>query len=254
MDLGLDGRVYIVTGGSRGLGRAGAAALVGEGARVVLCARDPDRLERAAAELGGGDAAIPISGDLADEDLPERLIASAHARFGRLDGALISVGGPPAGSALDLTAQAWTDAFRTAFLGPLRLLTSIARSAGYEGASAVLILSTTVTQPLPGLAASNGLRPGLGMVAKELADTLGPAGVRVNSILPGRIDTDRVRELDAGAPDPGAARRTQEEQIPLRRYGLPEEFGRVAAFLLSPAASYVTGTALPVDGGFSRSL
>jgi 3-oxoacyl-[acyl-carrier protein] reductase len=252
MDLGLEGRVYIVTGGSRGLGRAAAAALVADGARVVLCSRDPAELEAAAAALGGSAAALPIPGDLVEDGLAERLVASAHARFGRLDGVLVSVGGPPHGSALEVTDEQWVDSFRTVFLGSLRLVTAVARSAGVEGASVVLVLSTSVTEPLPGLAVSNGLRPGLAMVAKSLADELGQAGIRVNAVLPGRIDTDRSRELDDATGDPDGTRRSLEERIPLRRYGQPEEFGKVAAFLLSPAASYVTGTSVAVDGGFSR--
>jgi 3-oxoacyl-[acyl-carrier protein] reductase len=254
MDLGLEGRVYIVTGASRGLGRATAEVLVAEGARVVLNARDEDRLNAASAQLGGADVALPIAGDLAEEDLASRLIASAHARFGRLDGAVVSVGGPPPGSALDVTGSTWREAFDTVFVGPVQLMTAVARSSGFEGTAIVVILSSSVRQPLHGLDVSNGLRPGLAMVAKSLADELGPAGVRINTLLPGRIDTDRVRELDARSADPTQARRSQESLIPLGRYGQPEEFGRAAAFLLSPAASYISGVALPVDGGFSRVL
>ncbi|WP_261376730.1 SDR family oxidoreductase [Nocardioides sp. J9] len=116
------------------------------------------------------------------------------------------------------------------------------------------MLSTSVRQPIPGLAISNGLRPGLAMVAKNLADELGPRGIRVNGLLPGRVATERVAELDAATGDADAARAATEAQIPLRRYGQPEEFGRVAAFVLSPAASFVSGVMVPVDGGMSRGL
>jgi 3-oxoacyl-[acyl-carrier protein] reductase len=116
------------------------------------------------------------------------------------------------------------------------------------------VLSSSVRSPLPHMAISNGLRPGLAMVAKTLADELGPAGVRVNGLLPGRIGTDRVAELDAATGDPERARLAALEQIPLGRYGDPEEFGRVAAFLLSPASSFVSGAMVPVDGGMLRSL
>ncbi len=139
------------------------------------------------------------------------------------------------------------------FLGSLRLATSVAAELG-DGGSIAFVLSTSAKAPIPGLAISNGLRPGLAMAAKTLADELGPRGIRVNGLLPGRVDTERVQELDALSGDAEAARTSGAASIPLRRYGDPAEFGRVAAFLLSPAAGYLTGVMLPVDGGASRSL
>lgn len=251
MDLGLRDHVFIVTGGSGGLGRATARELVADGARVVLSARHQASLDEAVDELG--ESAVGVVADNADTSTPGRLMERAREEWGRLDGVLISVGGPPAASVLDTPDHAWSDAFDSVFLGAVRLAREIGRSLE-RGGSVTLVLSSSVRSPLPGLAISNGLRPGLAMVAKNLADELGPAGVRVNGLLPGRIDTDRVRQLDEGTGDAAAARARAEAGIPLGRYGEPAEFGRAAAFLMSPASSFVSGVMLPVDGGMLRTL
>ncbi|MET7614758.1 SDR family oxidoreductase [Streptomyces seoulensis] len=246
MDLGLKDRVYIVTGASRGLGNAAARQLVADGAKVVVTGRDEQRVADAAAELGPDAVGVAVGN--AEEDAPERLIALARERFGRFDGILISVGGPPPGFVADNSDEQWRDAFESVFLGAVRL----ARAAAAEleaGGVIGFVLSGSVHEPIAGLTVSNGLRPGLAGFAKSLADELGPRGIRVVGLLPARIDTDRVRELDSMSADPVATRTANESRIPLRRYGTPEEFGRVAAFLLSPAASYLTGVMLPVDGG-----
>lgn len=251
MDLGLADRVYVVTGGARGLGRATADVLVAEGARVVLSGRSEETLAAAAAELG--DHASYVVGDNADPETAGRLMAAARDRWGRLDGALVSVGGPPRGPVTAITDHQWSAAFESVFLGAVRVAREVAAELG-EGGSIAFVLSTSVRAPLTDMAISNGLRPGLAMVAKQLADELGPRGIRVNGLLPGRINTERVAELDAAADDPEAARVASERSIPLGRYGEPSEFGRAAAFLLSPAASFVSGAMLPVDGGLLRSL
>jgi 3-oxoacyl-[acyl-carrier protein] reductase len=219
---------------------------------VVLGARDRGAVERAAQELGGKAHAVGVVADLGEAASAQRLVETAHSAYDGLDGALVSVGGPPAGSALDSTEEDWRDAFESVFLGALRLTRQVAGALGPDGGSIAYVLSSSVRSPIPGLAISNGLRPGLAGLAKTLADELGPRGVRVNGLLPGRVATDRTAELDASRDDPAAARREAEDRIPLRRYGTPEEFGRVAAFVLSPAASYLTGAMVPVDGGALR--
>lgn len=256
MDLHLRDRVFIVTGGTRGLGRASAEALVADGARVVVSGRTEATAEAAARTLcgiEGRDAAIGVAADNADPATPGRLVGAAQERWGRLDGALISVGGPPPGSVTGVTDEQWTAAFESVFLGGVRLAREVAAALGEDGAIA-FVLSTSVRQPVDNLAISNGLRPGLAMVAKTMADELGPRGIRVNALLPGRIGTERVAELDAATGDATAAKERWLPQIPLRRYGAPAEFGRVAAFLLSPASSFVSGAMVPVDGGMTRAL
>ncbi|WP_406448724.1 SDR family oxidoreductase [Streptomyces sp. NBC_00876] len=246
MDLGLKDRVYIVTGATRGLGNATARALVGDGAKVIITGRDEKSVREAADELGPD--AVGLAADNADPNVAQRLVEAAQEGFGRLDGILISVGGPAPGFLADNTDEQWQSAFESVFLGAVRLARAAAAALG-EGGVIGFVLSGSVHEPIAGLTISNGLRPGLAGFAKSLADELGPRGIRVVGVLPARIDTDRVRELDALSGDAEASRTANEAKIPLRRYGTPAEFGRTAAFLLSPAASYLTGIMVPVDGG-----
>jgi 3-oxoacyl-[acyl-carrier protein] reductase len=270
MDLHLRDRVYLVTGGSRGLGFAAAEALVAEGARVVVSSRRETSAAAAAARLANGaataDSVAWIAADNADAVTPERLITTAEDRFGRLDGALVSVGGTPPGTVATTPDDAWRGSFESVFLGAVRLarllgtyLTGSGNGPGSgaltgTGGSVVFVLASSVRVPLAQLAVSNGLFPGLAGVVKMLAEDLGPSGIRMNGILPVRIATERVRQLDALSGDPDEVRARKSEDIPLRRYGEPEEFARVAAFLLSPAASYITGAMIPVDGGSIRAI
>ena len=271
MDLHVRDRVYLVTGGSRGLGFAAAEALVAEGGRVVLTGTHEASAAAAAVRLtrgaGTDDRVAWVAADNADPATPDRLIAAAEDRFGRLDGALVSVGGTPPGTIASTSDQAWRTAFESVFLGAVRLARVLgpylagntADSAGSESiagtdGSVVFVLASSVRVPLAQLPVSNGLFPGLAGVVKMLAEELGPSGTRVNGILPVRIATDRVREFDALSGDPDQVRADKSQDIPLRRYGEPEEFGRVAAFLLSPAASYITGAMIPVDGGSIRAI
>ncbi|HEY2650944.1 MAG TPA: SDR family oxidoreductase [Solirubrobacteraceae bacterium] len=271
MDLGLRERVYLVTGGSRGLGFAAAEALVAEGARIVVSspreATASAAAERLADSADRAGVVTWVAADNGDPGTPDRLITAARERFSRLDGALISAGGTPAGTVSDTPDEAWRSAFESVFLGAVRLTRVLAADLASQstdpapsgtlrgtGGSIVLVLAASVRVPLPQLPISNGLFPGLAGVVKTLADELGPSGVRINALLPVRIATDRVREFDALSGDPDEVRARQSELIPLRRYGEPEEFGRAAAFLLSPAASYITGAMIPVDGGAIRSI
>jgi 3-oxoacyl-[acyl-carrier protein] reductase len=251
MDLGLTDKVFIVTGGGRGLGRATVDLLVAEGASVLVSGRSEETLEATVAEHG--DRVIAQVADNGDPGSADRLVRAATDTWGRLDGALISVGGPPTGTVMDTPDETWTSSFESVFVGGLRVARAVANAMEGPG-SIAFVLSSSVRAPLPNLAVSNGLRPGLAMAAKTLADELGPRDIRVNGLLPGRVGTERVAELDESTGDAEAAKEKAIAGIPLGRYGRPEEFAAAAVFLLSPASSFVSGTMLPVDGGMLRAL
>jgi 3-oxoacyl-[acyl-carrier protein] reductase len=250
VELHLGGKAFVVGGASSGLGRAVAEQLVAEGARVLLVARNEDTLEEVVNELG--ERAHPCPANVSEISGVDKVAAVAVDRFGTLDGVLVNAGGPPFGPALDLDDEQWLDAFRLLIGGPVRLLRTLVPQMN-EGASVLFITSSSVREPIEDLDSSNVLRPGVAALVKCLARELGPS-IRVNSMAPGRIDTARSRSLDeARAADAGISaeeqRRDMSEGIPIGRYGEPEELGRAAAFLLSPAASYITGVSLQVDGG-----
>jgi 3-oxoacyl-[acyl-carrier protein] reductase len=250
MDLGLAGKVFVVGGGSAGLGRGVAAALVIEGARVLLVSRDPVKLDRAASELG--PAASTCVADLGAVEGAEAVVAAART-LGGIDGLVVNSGGPPPGDVLDVSDEQWEGAFRLLIGNPVRMIRSLVPEMRDE-AAILFITSSSVRVPIPGLDTSNVIRPGVAALANCLAIELAPR-IRVNSLAPGRIDTERVRSLDVSRAEKAGI--TVEEQrermsraIPLGRYGEAEELGRVAAFLLSSAASYITGSAIQVDGGY----
>jgi 3-oxoacyl-[acyl-carrier protein] reductase len=250
VELHLEDKTFVVGGASSGLGKAVAERLVAEGARVILVARSEDALQAVARELG--EQAHPFRADVSQPSEVDRVAASALDHFGTLDGVLVNAGGPPFGPALELTDEQWLDAFRLLIGGPVRLLRTLVPQMN-EGASVLFITSTSVREPIKDLDSSNVLRPGVAALVKCLAKELGPR-IRVNSLAPGRIDTDRSRSLDQARAaefgiSPEEQRQNVSQGIPLGRYGEPAELGRAAAFLLSPAASYITGVSLQVDGG-----
>src|SRR6476620_9991790 len=188
--MDLSGKTFVVGGASRGIGRAIAGELVGGGARVLAVARSSEAVEAAAAALG--DLATPLAADIAAPDTPDRVRAAID---GPLDGVVVNHGGPPPGRALELSDDDWRGSYELLIGGPLRLLRALVPLMS-EGGAIVFVSSSSVRQPIPGLDTSNVLRPGVAAMAKVLARELGPSGIRVNSVAPGRIDTDRLRGND----------------------------------------------------------
>jgi 3-oxoacyl-[acyl-carrier protein] reductase len=254
MDLGLSDRRMLVGGASRGLGAAIARALSNDGARVAAVARPSSDLTSLAASIGAQE----VAADLATPAGPQSAVARAVEALGGLDGIVVNSGGPPAGTFDEIDEAAWQRAIDGTLLGAIRLIRA-ALPALTEGRdpAILIVMSSSVREPVPGLITSNVLRPGLNGLIKTLVGEIAP--IRINGIAPGRFDTERVRSLDRGrAAATGASidevQAANRARIPLGRYGDPDELGRVAAFLLSPAASYVNGTVVPIDGGMIRSL
>jgi 3-oxoacyl-[acyl-carrier protein] reductase len=254
MDLGLDGARALIGGGSGGLGGAIAETLAAEGARIGLIGRPGEKLEAAAARISG--TAVPA--DLSTSDGPAAAIETAVSAFGGLDLLVVNSGGPPPGRFDDLDEASWQAAIDGTLWSAIRLLRAALPHLRVGRHPAILVvLSSSVREPIPGLTTSNLIRPGLAGLIKSMVEEIIP--VRINGLAPGRFATGRIAQLDAARA--ASTNETVEEiqrrtieRIPLGRYGEPLEFGRVGAFLLSPAASYITGAIVPVDGGMIRAL
>jgi 3-oxoacyl-[acyl-carrier protein] reductase len=262
MDLGLNGKVALVAAASRGLGLGVARELAREGAHVSLASRDLDAA-RAAASALRAETGAKVEGfrmDAGDASSIAAWIAASTERFGGADLLVPNAGGPPAGSFDDFDDAAWQSAFEVTLLGTVRMIRGVLPSMRSRGGGAILtITSATVKEPAPRLILSNALRAGVTGLVKTLSAELAADSIRVNNLMPARIDTDRVRSLDAAnAANSGhpldEVRAKAAAAIPLGRYGTTDEFGRAAAFLLSNAASYITGTSLALDGGAIRTV
>jgi 3-oxoacyl-[acyl-carrier protein] reductase len=247
MDLKLSGKTFIVTGGSGGLGLATVKNLLAEGANVLVSGRTEEKFDSAKAALDiYNEQLMFFAGDNADASLPQKLKQAVAERWGQLDGLLVSVGGPPAGKVLDTDDETWRFAFESVFLGTIRMIRDLSVLIS-DGGAIALILATSAKEAASGIPISNGLRPGLALLAKSFADELGPRNIRVNALLPGLFATERSKRLFENRPPDLSS-------LSLQRIGDPDEFGRMATILLSPSASYITGAAIAIDGGLMKAL
>src|SRR5688572_19088395 len=258
MDLGLKNKVAMVAGASRGLGFAVAKALADEGARVSIASRDESAIRAAAQRIGGDAMGTPV--DVKSVEAIREWAAATEKKFGGIDLLFTNSGGPPAGATMSFDDKAWQDAADLLLFSTLRMIRAAVPSMRKRGGGAILVsTSSSVKEPIQNLGLSTVLRASVSALAKTLAIELAPSKIRVNQIIPGRVDTDRVRQLDQIAATkqgitPDQAKQKSLAAIPLGRYGVTEEFGRVGAFLLSDAASYITGATLQVDGGLIKSV
>ena len=260
MDLGLQGKIALVTGASRGLGYATARGLAREGVLVALNSRDLEKLTQAAIALQAesGSQVIACAGDVTDPEVPRRLVAQTIQAFGGLDLLVTNSGGPPPGKFETFDDNAWYKAVELSLMSHVRLIRAALPYLRQSRAASVLaITSYSVKQPIPNLVLSNSVRSATVGLIKSLALELGEDGIRFNSILPAWTETERVKELmvvRAKANQTTIAEEIakQAKDSPLGRMGTPEEFANAAVFLLSPAASYITGVMLSVDGGMYK--
>ena len=262
MELGLKGKRAIVMAASRGLGYASALGLAREGCRLIVCSRDQARIEAAAATINketGADVKALVA-DVSSASEAKRLVDAAVSAYGGLEIVVHNAGGPPAGETLAMTEEQWQKAFEQNLLSFTRIVGAAAPEMKKAGYGRVLtIASSSIKQPIPNLALSNALRAGVWGIAKTLSRELAPLGILVNVIAPGRIDTERIAELDqAQAQRSGKSvddvRKASVAGIPLGRLGRPEELANLVVFLASAAGSYITGQAITVDGAAGNAL
>lgn len=262
MNLELGGKVAMVAGASRGLGYAVARALAAEGADVSISSRDAGRIEQAAQRIAAETSrqTLGMAVDVKSADALTDWHGRTVERFGGVDLLFVNAGGPPAGTVLSFDDAGWQSAFELLILSAVRMIRLAVPSMKARGGGAIVVsTSTSVKEPIPNLALSNVIRAGVSALSKTLASELAADQIRVNHLMPGRIDTDRIRELDAGRAQllkitPEEAKATAARQIPMGRYGNPEEFASAAVFLFSGAARYITGASLQVDGGMVRAV
>jgi 3-oxoacyl-[acyl-carrier protein] reductase len=248
MDLGLKDRRALVSAASKGLGRACAEALAGEGARVFISSRDPASIEATAKAIS---AAGSFAADVSREGQPEALVKAATTRLGGLDVLVVNAGGPPPGTFQTTPLESWEPAFQLTLMSAVRLVKAALPELRRSGQGRIVfITSVSVRQPLPNIALSNSLRAAVTGLAKTLSLELGPDAITVNCLAPDKILTDRIRQIAAavgGNVDENLKRSA--ESSPMRRFGDPAEFGAACAFLCSRQAGYITGQTLGVDGG-----
>jgi 3-oxoacyl-[acyl-carrier protein] reductase len=262
MELGLKGKRAIVMAASRGLGYASALGLAREGCRMIICSRDQARIEAAAAAIKKetGAEVQALVADVSSASEAKRLVDAAVAAYGGLEIVVHNAGGPPAGETLQMSDEQWQKAFEQNLLSFTRVVGAAVPEMKKAGYGRVLtIASSSIKQPIPNLALSNALRAGVWGIAKTLSRELAPHGILVNVIAPGRIDTERIAELDqANAQKSGKSiddvRKTSIAGIPLGRLGRPEELANLVVFLASDAGSYITGQAITVDGAAGNAL
>jgi len=260
MDMQLNGKRALVTGASRGLGYATALGLAREGCRVAINSRNPDSLAESANKVAAetGSQVIPVAGDVTDPAVPERIVHQTAEAFGGLDLLVTNSGGPPAGKFVSFDDTAWQAAFELNLLAHVRLIRAALPYLRQSPAASVLTLTSySIKQPIPNLVLSNSIRSATIGLTKTLALELGSEGIRFNSILPAWTETERVYELmshrakvNGTSVEEEIAKQSQDS--PLGRMGRPDEFANAAVFLLSPAASYITGVMLSIDGGMYK--